>query len=132
MNKYDIRWLIKTIKRILDHFQMYTHDIITDGMVGLRSTELTLKKITEESNLVTKAMRSSSYATHIQKLYRMAMQINREALRNILRAGRQYDMQFRKLSEPFGDDFLYSRRSLKNMKQLYEKGKLGVNFILYK
>ena len=77
-------------------------------------------------------MRSSSYATRIQKLYRMAMQMNREALRNILRAGRQYDMQFRKLSEPFADDFLYSRRSLKNMKQLYEKGKWGVNFILYK
>lgn len=130
MNRYDIRRLIQNIKGIFHYTEIYTDDIIADGLVGLRVAELALKKIVEESDIVTTTMQSSSYIRRIQKLHRLAKRVNSEIFRKMVADGKQYNMQFKKILQPLADNFLYSTvRSLKNMKQLYEKGNYKFIFV---
>ena len=48
MSKASIFKLINIIERMLSHFSMYTKDIIADGLLGLRATEIILKTLSKK------------------------------------------------------------------------------------
>ena len=48
MSKASIFKLIYIIERMLSHFSMYTKDIIADGLLGLRATEIILKTLSKK------------------------------------------------------------------------------------
>ena len=101
---------------MMKHFQLYTDNIIADGLFGLRSCEVALK------NLVSELPISNTYWYGVNKLYETIKKINAQAYHEILKRGNRYDMEYKKILKELPDDFLqFPKRSMATMKNLYEK-----------
>ena len=117
MTDVEVQNLIQTIGQMMKHFQLYTDNIIADGLFGLRSCEVALK------NLVSELPISNTYWYGVNKLYETIKKINAQAYHEILKRGNRYDMEYKKILKELPDDFLeFPKRSMATMKNLYEKG----------
>ena len=116
MSKAGILKLIKTVERMLDHFALYTDQIIADGLLGLRVTEVALWNIADKMNA------GNTYYPRMKNLYDRIRKINAEAFRKIHQEGKKYTKSFEKMLRRLPKDYLYPQRSLKDLEHLYEEG----------
>ena len=121
MNKAAILKIINAIERMLNHFALYTHGIIVDGMLGLRSTEMILrilsKKLSSPSN-----RQGNRYTKRVKKLYEIVKKVSNKGFQYIQQSRMKYNIKYEKLSRPLPKSFLHAPTTLKGLTHFYEKG----------
>ena len=121
MSDATVREMIQTIERVLNHFIYYTHQIIADGLFGLRLSETALRDIL--SNAETE-FNTAPYKEDLKRVYGLIKKLNTEIYHNIVKKGAEYDKKFDKILKPLPADFIkFPRRSIKSMQDLYVEGK---------
>ena len=123
MSDATVREMIQNIERVLNHFVYYTHQIIADGLFGLRLGETALREILSKANTETE-FNTTPYEEDLKRVYILIKKLNTKIYDNIVKNGAKYDKKFDKILKPLSADFIkFSRRSIKSMQDLYVEGK---------
>ena len=126
MTEAGVQRLIHGAGQILKHFTFYTHQIIADGLFGLRLSEIALKIIVDELPAENK------HYSPLKKLYDDIKKLNNQVYNNVRQKENKYDIQFDKILRPLPKEFLrFPQLSLKDMRHFYEKGNFVVCYMFF-